>query len=187
AGEFNQPFNVPLEQEMEARAIRAALVHERADSHIPAVVDFAEDVFDWHAHITEEELIEFALSSHLPQWTDVDARRLHIDQQNRQSFVLRYVRVRANNKLAPISHPAVAGPHLLTVDDVVVSVQAGFGLQTRKIGAGVRFGETLTPDLFSAENLGDEAFLLRFRAIRNDGRADQSQAQGVGHRRRLDS
>src|SRR5579862_489136 len=172
AGEFNQSVNVSLEQEMEARSIRAALVHERANSHIPAVVDFAEYVFDWHAHITEEELTEFALSGYLPQWTNIDSWRLHIDQQNRQSFMLRHVRVRANDKLAPIPHPAVAGPHFLTVDDVVVSVPAGFGLQTRKIRAGARFGETLAPDFFSAENFGDEAFLLHFRAIRNDGRSN---------------
>ena len=172
---------------MKARAVRAALVHESADSHVPAVVHPAENVFNRNAHITEEELAEFAFARHLPQWADIYARRFHVDQQNRQPFVPGDVSVRANNQLAPVPKRAKAGPYLLTVDDVVVAVQAGLGLQTGKIGTGVRFGKTLAPDFFSAQNFGDESLLLRLRPVGDDRGADQPEAESVGHLRRLRS
>ena len=99
--------------------------------------------------------------------------------------MLGHVWIGANNQLAPIAHPAEAGPHLLPVDDIVVAVQPRLRLQACEIGAGVRFGKALAPDFFRAENLGNESLLLRFRAVSDDRGADQSQAESVRHRRRL--
>src|SRR5260370_23964444 len=79
---FNQAVDVALEKRMEPRAVRAALIHERADSHIPAVIHLAEYGFHRYAHIANEHLVEFTVHCHLPQWTHFYALRLHINQQN---------------------------------------------------------------------------------------------------------
>src|SRR6266852_962389 len=63
--EFNQPADVALEKWMETRSKRATLVHERADSHIPAVIHLPEYVFHRHAHVMEEHLVEFTFPRHL--------------------------------------------------------------------------------------------------------------------------
>ncbi len=91
--------------------------------------------------------------------------------------------VGADDQLAPVADPAVAGPDFLAVDDVVIAVELGFGLQSGEIGAGVGLGKTLAPDFFRAENFGNEALFLGFCSASDDGGTDQPKAERVGHRR----
>src|SRR5580704_18386055 len=107
---------------MKARAVRAALVHERADRNIPAVIHFAEDIFSRHADIAEEQLVEFGFAGHLAERTNFDSWGFHVHEEDGKSFVFRGGRVSANNELAPVTHPSIAGPTFLAVHDVVVAV-----------------------------------------------------------------
>src|SRR5690242_3150982 len=60
-------------------------------------------------------------------------------------------------------------------------------LQSGEIGARVRFRKTLAPNFFCAENLRNEALLLRIRTASDDRRPDEPQAQGVRHGRRFET
>src|SRR5580693_10444648 len=98
---------------MKARAVRAALVHERADRNIPAVIHFAEDIFSRHADIAEEQLVEFGFAGHLAERTNFDAWRFHVHKKNCKAFVLSGGCIGTNDELAPIAHPTVTGPDFL--------------------------------------------------------------------------
>src|SRR6202041_3947207 len=89
------------------------------------------------------------------------------------------------HNLAPIADPAVAGPDFLAVNNVMVAIEPGFGLQVGEIGAGVGFGKPLAPDFLSAQNFRDETFFLRFGAVGNNRGADQTKPEGIGHGRRF--
>ena len=91
--------------------------------------------------------------------------------------------VRAHHELTPISHPAVAGPYFLTIDDIVSILKPGFGLQRGKVRSRIRFGKTLAPNLFRAENLRNEALFLSAGSVSDDRWADQAQTESIGHRR----
>src|ERR1700733_9930379 len=187
ARKFDQASNVTLENQVQARAVGAALVHQRAHGDVPAVVHFAEDVFSGHPHVAEEKLVEFGFARHLAQGANFDAGRFHIDEEDGEAFVFRGGGVGAHDEFAPIADPAVAGPNFLPADEVVVAVEDCLGLQTGEIGAGVWLGKSLAPDFFGAENFRDVALLLRFGAIGDDGRADEAEPEGIGHGRSLNA
>src|SRR5580692_7046051 len=73
AREFDETRDVTFENQMQARAVRAALVHERAHCDIPAVIHFAEDIFSGHADIPKKKLVEFGFAGHLAERTNFDA------------------------------------------------------------------------------------------------------------------
>src|ERR1700730_2070892 len=173
--EFDKTGNIALEGKMQASAVRTALVHQGAHRHIPSVIHFAENIFKRDANIAEEQLVEFGLPGHLTQGANFDAGRFHIHEEDGESFVFRRARVGANDEFTPIAHPAVAGPDLLAVHDVVIAVQPCFHLQTREIGTGVGLGKALAPDFFSAQNFRNIALFLRFCSAGDDGGADETQ------------
>ena len=123
AREFDQARNVAFENEMEARAVGAAFVHQSAHRDVPAVVHFAEDVFGGDADIAKEKLVEFGFAGHLAQRTNFDAGRFHVHQQDGETFVFRGGGVGAHDEFAPVADPAVAGPNFLAVDDVVIAIE----------------------------------------------------------------
>ena len=67
--------------------------------------------------------------------------------------MLRRGGIGAHDQLAPVRRPAVAGPHLLPVDDVVIAVETRRRSAGGQVGSGVRLRETLAPDLLGAEDL----------------------------------
>jgi len=166
-------------------------MHQSADGDIPAVVDLAKDVLRGNAHVTEKNLIEFAFPGHLAQGTNLNPRRFHMHEENRETFVFGNRPVRSNDELAPISHPTVARPYFLPVHHIVPVGEPGFSLQGRKVGARVRFGKALAPNFFRAENLRDEAALLGVRTVSDDRRSDQAEtesaAMGGASRRAISS
>ena len=58
------------------------------------------------------------------------------------------------------------GPGLLAVDDVVVAVAHGRGLQRREIGAGAGLREALAPPVVERRHARQEALLLLLGAER---------------------
>src|SRR5580704_7566029 len=187
ARELDEARDVTLENEMQARAVGTALVHQSAHRHVPAVIHFAEDIFDGDAHVAKEELVKFGFACHLTQGTNFNAGRFHVYQEDGEAFVFGGGRVGANDEFAPVADPAVACPDFLPVYDVLIAVETRFGLQTGEIGTRVWLGEALAPDFFSAQDFRDVAFFLSFRSVGNDGGADETQAERVGHGRRFNA
>jgi hypothetical protein len=99
--------------------------------------------------------------------------------------VLRQARVRAGQEHRVVGEHPLAGPHLLAVDDVVTVLARGAGRQARQVGARVRLRVELAPDLLGGQDLRDIAPLLRLRAVGDQGRPDDPDAQAVDRRRRL--
>jgi len=77
-----------LKNDVQARAVRTTLVHQRAHRHIPSVVHFARVFFQRDAHIAKEQLAEFRLTSHLTQRTNFNAGGFHVHEENGQSLCL---------------------------------------------------------------------------------------------------
>src|SRR5205085_1256821 len=185
ARKFDQAIDIALKNRNQARAISPALVHEGANRDVPAVIHFAQHVFHGNTHVAEKDLVELTLAGHLAQRANLNAGRLHIDKENGEAFVLGNGWVRSNHELAPISDPTVAGPNLLTVDNIISIVASRFRLQRGEVGTGVGLGKSLAPNFLRAENLGNEALFLGVRAISNDGGSNEAQTKSIGHRRRF--
>ena len=72
-------------------------------------------------------------AGHLAQRPDLDAGRVHVDDEAGEALVLGQVGVGAADDLADVAVLRARGPHLLAVDDPLVAVALGPGLQA---GAG---------------------------------------------------
>ena len=83
---------------------------------------------------------------------DGDAGRLHVEQQVADAAVLRRVRVRAGEHEHPVGEVGAGGPDLLAVDDVVVAVADGAGLEAGEVAAGAGLAEALAPRDLAAED-----------------------------------
>ena len=60
----------------------------------------------------------------------------------------------------PVGLVGIAGPHLLAVDEVMVALVFGLGLQAGEVGARARLRIALAPADFAARDLGQEVLLL---------------------------
>ena len=82
----------------------------------------------------------------MAQRADVDAGRVHVEDQQRDALVLRQGRIRAHVAEALLRDRRVRRPDLLPVDDEVVVEHFGAGLQAGEVGAGVRLAHADAPD-----------------------------------------
>ena len=90
--------------------------------------------------------------------------------------MLRRVPVRPAEHEAPVGPLRERRPHLLTGDHPLVAVALGAGLHVGEVGAGVRLGVALAPDLGAGEDPGEEPALLLVGAEVDDGRPEKPLA-----------
>ena len=76
--------------------------------------------------------------------------------------MLRRSRIGACEQEAIVGVVTLCGPHLLTVDNPLISVEYRGGLQACKVATTVWFAESLAPTHLAAQNLWQELFLLFF-------------------------
>src|SRR3546814_8779933 len=86
-----------------------------------------------------------------------------------------------------IRHVTRRRPGLLTTDDVVVAVANGARPHARKVGPGLRFGETLAEPQIAAQDRIEKALLQCSRAETTQDRPDHRQADQAEHWRVGDS
>ena len=132
------------------------------------------------AHVGEEDLVELPGPVGLHDGPNLDPVLLHGDQEVRDALVLAGVGVGAGQQEDVVGVLGLGGPHLLAVDDPLVAVQLGLGLERGEIRAGLRFGEALAPGDLALEDLGQELLLLLLGPPLQDGRSDQGVAEEVG-------
>src|SRR5205823_13094983 len=102
------------------------------------------------------------------------------------ALVLRGVRVGAGDEHPTVGRTGAAGPHLLAVDDPLVAVAHGPGLQAGEVGAGARLAEQLAPRLAAGGEGQQPAVALLLRAVLDhDGTAHvlsqpARRAEGAG-------
>ena len=93
--------------------------------------------------------------------------------------MLGLVGVGARDEHPPTGDVRERGPHLLAVDDPLVTVADGPGREARDVGAGAGLAEELAPDLLVRRARPEEALLLLLRAPREQRRAAHADADDV--------
>ena len=173
------------EPHLEAEAQRQALVHERRDADLPALVDAPEDLRLVDAHVVEEDLVELGIARDLPERLHRDARELHVEQKVGDPLVPGRAGVGPREQHHPVGHLGERGPYLLAVDDPGLAVSDRARLERGEVGARVRLGVALAPDLLAREDPRRVALLLRLGPVGDDGGAGHADAEDVQDRRRL--
>ena len=111
--------------------------------------------------------------------------RLHVDQQERDALLPLPGRgIGAHQAEAPIGMVRGRGPDLLAVDDVMVAVASGRGLQRGEVRPGARLGEALAPPIVDIGGARQEAALLLVGAELDQHRADHRDVERRHFRRR---
>ena len=82
----------------------------------------------------------------------LDARLVHVDQQEGDALVLLGLRVGAHQAEAPVGVLRAGGPDLLAVDQPVVALVLALGLQAGEVGAGAGLGVALAPAQLAADD-----------------------------------
>ena len=73
-------------------------VHQRCNGHGPPVLLLPQHVLSGHPNVSKENLVELGVAGHLSQGLDLDAGRLHIDDQVGQPLVLWRLRIAPRQK-----------------------------------------------------------------------------------------
>src|SRR5262245_21510355 len=162
----------------------AALVGEDRHRDPPALADLADQVLLRHAGVLEEDLAELALAGDLAQRPHRDAGGVELAEDERDAAVA-VPRIGAAEHEDPVGPWTESGPHLLAVQDEVVAVEHGAGLERRQVTARARLAEPLAPDLVAREHGRDEAPALRLAAVVNERRAEEADAEDVQDGRRV--
>ncbi len=110
---------------------RAALEPERRHGNLPPVVHATDDVVLGAAHVGEEDLVELGRPVHLFDRPHLHPGLLHRDEEVGDPGVLRRVGVGAGQQEDVVGVVRLGRPHLLPVDDPLVAVELGPGLETR--------------------------------------------------------
>ena len=111
------------------KRLAAALELEQVLGVGPALVLLADPVLDRHLHVGEEDLVDLvahrrARAVDQVDRIDLDAGRLHVDQQEGDAL-LPLALVRGPHQAEdPVGPMGVGRPDLLAVDDVVVALHA---------------------------------------------------------------
>src|SRR5206468_11876970 len=145
----------------------AALVGERGVGDRPALVLAADEMVARDDHLLEEDLVELLAAGHLAERAHGDARRLEVADEVADAPGPGRGGIRARQQDAPARELRVARPHLLAAHHPAVAAALGAGAERGQVGARAGLGEELAPELVGGEDRGEEAALLRLRAVRD--------------------
>ena len=102
--------------------------------------------------------------------------RLHVHQEVGDAAVLGRVRVGAGEHEHPVGVVRAGGPDLLAVDDVVVAVADGAGLERGEVGAGARLASSPGTSCTSPLRIcGRCSLLLLLGAVDDERRAEHAE------------
>ena len=173
-----------LELRAQREAERAALVQQRRHRHHPALALLAEQVRGRHLDVGEEDLVELGLAGDLPQRPHLDPGRVHVHGHVREALVARRVRVAEADEDAPVGDVRERRPDLLAVEDEHVAAPLHPRAHRCEVGAGIRLGEALAPDLLGGQDLRQVRLLLLLGAVRHDRRPGHAESDHADVRRR---
>src|SRR5579864_8476338 len=149
----------------------------------PAAILVADDIVERHLHVLEEDFVDFVVFIQRDDGTYRDARRLHVDQQERDALLLLRAAIGAHEAEHHVGMLAERGPRFLTVHDVVIADALCTCAQRREIRprAGLRIA--LAPPVGAVENARQVVALLRLAAIFHQHWRDHRHAERQHGRR----
>ena len=131
-----------------------ALVEQHRDGYLPAVAQLAEAHVIRHHGVVEKHLVELDVACDVAQRTDCNPGLVHRNEEHRNPFVLRHIRVGPGQQNSVRCFVGEAGPHLLPADPPLVGVAAAdcAGAQAGEVGSGARLREQLAPHVLAAHD-----------------------------------
>ena len=154
-----------------------ALVLQQIFRDIPAAIDRADHMRFRHAHIVEEGFAERRIAGDQQDRFRGHALRGHVEQNETDAVMLLRRAVGAHQAEDPVGVIRIGRPDLLAVDDEVVAVAFGAGLQRGQIRSGVRLGIALAPADEPGRDLRQMLFLLRIGAVFQKRRPEHGNAE----------
>ena len=137
----------------------------------------------------EEDLAEFAAARHLLDAPDLDARLLHVDEEEPDPAMWLGGRIRAREQKALVGVVSAAGPCLLAAEDPLPIAALGSRAQSGEVAPGVWLAKALAEDELAAEDPLDVGLFLPVAPQRHErGReqghpetAEDAGGSGRGH------
>ena len=160
-----------------------ALEVQRRRAHVPAPVLLADQRVAGQLDVIEEELVEVVHVGHVDDGPTAHAGQREVEEEVGDALVLGHVLIGARQEDAVLRMMPLGRPRLLAVEQVVVALGLGLGLERGQVGAGVGLAEELAPDHLAAGDAGEVALLLLLGAVHHDRRPRQVHP-GVHHRER---
>src|SRR5207248_5591896 len=118
--------------------------------------DWSSDVcssdLDRHLHIVEENIVDFVFAVDRDDGAHCDARRFHIDQQERNALLWTRVAARAHQAEDPIGILAERVPGLLAVDAVMSAFAHRARAQRCEIGPRTGLRISLAPPVLAGND-----------------------------------
>ena len=110
-----------------------ALVGQQIFGIGPALVLFADQVFDRHTHVVEENLVHLCLAIDQYYGSHGDAGRFHIDQQEGNARLFLHIGTGAHKTEDPVCVLTQRRPGLLAVDHIMIAIWHRGGFQSGKV------------------------------------------------------
>ena len=184
AGPVADQGELALEADDLAEGRHAALEAEQAHRHAPALADLADHQVGVGDRTGEEDLVELRAARELLDGADLDPGLVDRDEQEAEPLVALRAGLGAGDDEDPLGEVRVGRPHLLAIDHPLRPVvgEPGAGLDVGEVGAGVRLGVALRPELLDVADRLEEAGALRVGAEGDEGRAEQLLPEVVDRR-----
>ena len=164
----------------ELARVDAPLVRQGGVGHRPTLALGAQAALGGHEDAVQLDLVELGLTGRLHERVHRHALGVHVHHERRDAeLALRRVGIRAGQAQPPVGELRVGRPHLATRDAVAAVHRDGARGQRSQVAAGVGLAEELAPQLLGREDARQEALLLLGRAVGQQGRPHQVDADAA--------
>ena len=117
------------------RAAGDTFIHQCRNGDLPALIQFADQIFSRHPHVVVEDFVEIGIAGDLYERTNGNTGRLHIDQQIRDAAMLRCIGISAHQQHLHVGALRETRPHFLTIDNKIITIDDRARLQSRQVRA----------------------------------------------------
>src|SRR5206468_1303053 len=164
---------------LEASRLRQPAAFEAEDGHrdLPAVARLTDQVAVIYLRAGEKYLRELAAASHLADAPHLDARLVHVDEEEADALVRLTLSAGAGEQEALVRVVRAAGPGLLPVQHPPAVLALGARAQAGEVAARIWLAESLAEDQVAAEDPIDVLVLLPLSAVSQKRRGEKRHAE----------
>src|SRR5438045_7567243 len=98
----------------------ATFVAQRRLCKLPTLAFGTDQVLNRHLDVSQENFVELGVASDLLEWPHLHPRRVHIQNEVRDAFVLGHIWIGPCQEYAKVRQMRLTCPHFLAIDDVVI-------------------------------------------------------------------